>query len=93
LSKYISNNLSSYSPGDSQGTTITAAQGNNVLKAIAVLGVVNASTASNPLAVGNPIAVKIVNDAYAKIKVMEDTSQTATSGSAGCNGACQGFCL
>lgn len=88
LNKYISTNLSSYTSNDTAGTTITAANANNILKAIAVLSAKNSSTASNPLSTGDLIAVKIVNDAYDTIYNMESHAASSTSSYAGCKGAC-----
>lgn len=88
LKYYVTNNFSSFTSNDTAGTSITAANANTILKAIEVLGVKDTSTASNPLAAGDLIEVEIVNTAYSTIKTMEAVDKTATTGNAGCKGAC-----
>lgn len=46
LKTYITNNLSSFSPNDDKGDKVAASDGNAILKAIAVLSVVNKASAS-----------------------------------------------
>lgn len=75
LSLYSADNLlSSYTSPDSAGTYAYASNANAILKAIAVLSVKNAATASTQVSAGNYIDNAIVNTAYSKIKTMEGYS-------------------